>query len=221
MLKQILLRDINYAWTTHGAAASGLAFFGMCYALIVMALGVDKVAPLQHAILCICLLLTVMLSLPSMLEEDARDGTLEQYLLLPLSKSWLMLTKIMAYWFSHILPLLIIAGLIQWAQMGIQTPVADGAMCSRVTIRTDLLRLFLLSLWLASLGGVSASLALLHARGTFARAMVIIPLYLPALIIATLPDEHANMLLLQVSATLVLVPFAAWIGGYLLALASD
>jgi heme exporter protein CcmB len=223
MLKQIFLRDVRAAWSNHGAAASGLAFFGMSYALMVMALGVEQSQKIQHALLAICVLLTIMLSLPDMLEEDARDGTLEQYVLLVTSRSWLMLTKIGAYWFSHVLPVLVLAVAIQWLETNTATSPKniDNVLQCNSQQTNNILRLVLMSLWLTAVGSMSAVLALLHGRGTFARALIIIPLYVPALIVATLVDTDSNLILLQIAAILTLLPLAAWVGGHLLALTVD
>lgn len=205
MLKSILLRDMRNAWCASGSAASGMAFFGMSYVLMVMAFDPTQLHAYRLPLLAICILLTVMLTLPSILDEDARDGSMEQYLLLPIARSWLMFIKMLAYWLSHILPVLVLVYAIQWAEQG----------------DVQILRLILMSLWLTAIGGLSATLSLMHGKGTVARALVMIPLYLPALIAATLIDASANILMMQIAATLLLWPITAWIGGYLLTLAVE
>lgn len=200
MFSTLLKRDLRSAWLSGGGAANGVAFFGMSYALTVMAFSPEQVDMLRQPLLAICLLLTVMLSLPALLDEDVRDGTMEQYFLLPLSQSWLMSIKMFAYWLGHVVPVLLLALLIQLAEQG----------------DADILRLTLMSLWLTALGSISAVIAFLQAKGTVARALIIIPLYLPALIAATLMDHSNAMLMLQAAIALVLWPLAAFIGGYLL-----
>lgn len=210
MLHHILIRDINLAYRQGGGAWASFAFFAVCYTAFAFAVGAANVATYSPAILAVILLFSATLSLAWIFERDHTDGTLEQYLLLPIARESLALAKLAAFWVSFLLPCVVFAVLILLAMGAGEADIAAYA-----------LRLLALSWIVAALCTIGSALTLLGGRNPLSRALIIMPLYLPPLILATLPAGDDKTLLLLTAGALVMLPLSVWISGSLLAQAGE
>jgi len=63
-------------------------------------------------IIWVAALLALQLSLPKLFQEDYRDGSLEQMMLLPIPLPLLCVIKAVSHWVANILPLILISPLL-------------------------------------------------------------------------------------------------------------
>jgi heme exporter protein B len=204
MLSALFKRDVRLAFRHRGGALMGAQFFTLCFLLFAFALGTEALAAHAPGVLGACLLLSLTLSLPHLFERDEEDGTLEQYLLLPLAAEWLALTKIAAYWSAHALPLMLLSPVFM-VVANMQTGIAEA-----------MLRLFLTSVSVVSLAALGAALTLKTVRGALARAVILFPFYVPPLIFCAAPGEGSMAFMLLAAYAFASLPLSCFASGALL-----
>ena len=119
-------------------------------------------------------LLAVLLSLDGLFRSDFEDGSLEQWVLSPHPLPMLVLAKVLAHWLFSGLALVLLSPLL--ALM-----VGLPARC----VPTLLLSLLLGTPVLSLLGAVGAALTVSLKRGGLLLALLILPLYIPVLILGS------------------------------------
>lgn len=156
--------------------ANPLVFFAVVVSLFPLALGPHPRMLLQVApgLLWVAALLAVLLSLDSLFRADFEDGSLEQWVLSSHSLVILVLAKLLAHWLCSGLALVVLAPLLA-LMLGL--PVH----CLPVL----LLSLFLGTPVLSLLGAVGAALTVGLRRGGLLLALLILPLYIPVLILGS------------------------------------
>ncbi|MEM7446167.1 MAG: heme exporter protein CcmB, partial [Pseudomonadota bacterium] len=153
-------------------------------------------------------LLATLLSMERLFQADFEDGSLDQLVLTGTSAEAIALAKIAVHWLITGLPLLIVAPVMAAT---IQLPAgAYGIMIASLALGTPVLSL---------VGGIGAALILGARRAGALLALLVLPLFVPALIFAvgaidaaTLGlSPRANLLLLAglLAAALPLAPLAA------------
>jgi heme exporter protein CcmB len=195
----IFLRDVKLAYTESGGALASLGFFVVSYVLFAFALGAEEQKAFLFPIIATLMVFAALLSLGQMFERDEEDGTLEQYLLLALSHEWLVVAKMAAYALAVLAPLTLCAVAVH----GLQGLAFDG---------TAFAKLILLALSLAAIGALSGALTLIGSGNALVRSLIALPLTIPALILATLPDQP-NALGLLAAFTATIIPLSAWFSG--------
>jgi heme exporter protein B len=153
-----------------------LVFFSVVVALFPLALG-SQTELLQRAapgLLWVAALLAVLLSLEGLFRADLEDGSLEQWMLSSHSLVVLVLAKVSAHWLSSGLALVVLAPLLA-LMLGLE------AHC----LPTLLLSLLLGTPVLSLLGAVGAALTVGLRRGGLLLALLILPLYIPVLILGS------------------------------------
>jgi heme exporter protein B len=126
---------------------------------------------LGPGVLWVAALLASLLSLPRLFAGDFGDGTLEQIALSPHPLPALVSGKMLAHWLTTGLPVVLFAPLL-----GLQYGLAADVL--GVTMLALLLGTPILSL----LGAVGAALTLGTRGGGSLLALLVLPLYVPALI---------------------------------------
>jgi len=156
--------------------ANPLVFFSVVVTLFPLALGPESRFMQQAApgLLWVAALLAVLLSLDGLFRADFEDGSLEQWVLSSHSLAVLVLAKISAHWLCSGLALVVLAPLLA-LMLGLH------ASC----LPTLLLSLLLGTPVLSLLGAIGAALTVGLRRGGLLLALLILPLYIPVLILGS------------------------------------
>ncbi|UJF24732.1 heme exporter protein CcmB [Suttonella sp. R2A3] len=210
MLKLLIQRELHTAWRNPQRLLQPLLFFILTLCLFPIALGIDE-ATLRAsapAALWLALLLAALLAGEQLFYEDYHDGTLSQDRV-HLEDLWLLpLAKLIAAWLRFTLPLLLCLPLMAMLlHIKVDTLPALGA----------LIALGSLSLLLIAMLG--AALTVSQAQSTFLLFLIVVPLYIPVLILGVsaansitigLPFMGLFALLgaFALFAALVMIPFA-------------
>ena len=179
---QIFKRDLVIAFRRRSEIIHPLIFFVMVISLFPLAIGDDKVLlqKIAPAIIWVTALLATMLSLDNLFRSDFEDGSLEQMTLLKTPLSLLVTAKITAHWFITGLPLLLI------------TPL----LAVLLYVPTEMISMLLLTLLLGTptlslIGAVGIALTVGLRQGGVILSLLILPLYIPVLIFATLALQNS------------------------------
>ena len=201
-------RDVLLAMRRKSDVLVSLFFFVVVVSLFPLGIGPEalllkKIAP---GVLMVAALLSTLLGLPRMFAADYADGSLEQLLLSPLPFGLLVSGKILAHWLVCGLPLVVLAPVLG-LQFGLDGQALIVLMLA-LLIATPLLSL---------VGSIGAALTLGVRGGGALLALLILPLFVPALIFASgaveaqMAGMNANGYLLILAAMLALaVFFAPW-----------
>lgn len=201
-------RDLLLALRRQSEVLTALFFFVIVCSLFPLGIGPEpallrKIAP---GVLWVAALLATLLGLPRLFAADHQDGTLEQMALSPSSLGLLVAGKVLAHWLVSGLPLVLLAPVL-----GIQFDLAPDALA--VLVLALLLGTPLLSL----IGAIGAALTLGVRGGGVLLALLVLPLYVPALIFGAGAVEaqvagmaYAGHLSLLGAMLAVAVFFAPW-----------
>lgn len=205
----VIRRDLLLAARRRGDWLTSQFFFVMVVSMFPLGIGPDPATlkMIGPGVVWVSALLASLLSLPRLLAEDYRDGSLEQMLLSPQPPVLLALGKALAHWLIYGIPLLIISPVL-----GIQFALPAEA------ILILMLSLLIGTPILSLLGSVGAALTLgLRGSGVLL-TLLILPLYVPVLIFgagavdATLAGSGAESHLSLLAAIFVLTLMVApWI----------
>ena len=180
---QIFKRDLLIAFRRRSEIIHPIIFFVMVISLFPLAIGDDKVLlqKIAPAIIWVTALLATMLSLDNLFRSDFDDGSLEQMTLLKTPLSFLVTAKIMAHWVITGLPLILI------------TPL----LAVLLYMPSELISMLLLTLLLGTptlslIGAVGIALTVGLRQGGVILSLLILPLYIPVLIFATLALQNVE-----------------------------
>jgi heme exporter protein B len=204
----ILSRDLLLALRRRGDVATALLFFVIVASLFPLGIGAEpnllrEIAP---GVIWVAALLSSLLSLRRLFESDHADGTLEQMLLGAAPLGVVVLAKAAAHWLASGLPLVAIAPLIalQYDLPAVLYPV----LALSLALGTPVLSL---------IGAIGAALTLGLRGGGVLLALLVLPLYVPVLILGAGAVEMAAagsggeaQLLLLAAALVFAAAFAPW-----------
>ncbi len=175
-LRSVLLRDLTLASRRRGDWLTTLAFFVVVSSLFPLSIGSEPelLRRIGPGVLWVAATLASLLSLSRLFDDDHRDGSLEQLVLSPAPLTALVLGKTAAHWLVYGVPLLLVTPLL-----GLQFHLSGAAI--GVLVVSLLLGTPVLSL----LGAAGAALTLGLRGGGVLLALLILPLYVPALIFGT------------------------------------
>ncbi len=181
--RQIFKRDLLIAFRQRSEIVHPLIFFVMVVSLFPLAIGDDKVLlqKIAPAIIWVTALLATMLSLDTLFRSDFEDGSLEQMTLLKTPLSLLVTAKITAHWVITGLPLILITPLL-----------AVLLYMPSESISMLLLTLLLGTPTLSLIGAVGIALTVGLRQGGVILSLLILPLYIPVLIFATLALQNVE-----------------------------
>ena len=139
----------------------------------------ERVGP---GILWVTALLAALLSLDHLFSDDEQDGALDLLLTAPVSPSVVVAAKIIAHWLSTGLPLIVLAPLLG---VTLQMPSSSTLpMMMALLLGTPTLSL---------IGAIGAALTLGARRRGVLMPLVILPLYVPVLILGVGAVDTAAM----------------------------
>ncbi|HVO01030.1 MAG TPA: heme exporter protein CcmB [Candidatus Cybelea sp.] len=170
----LLRRDLRLGLRQGVDALVVVLFFLVAGALFPFAVGPapDLLARLAGGVALTMAALAALLSLDRLYQPDLDDGSLDQILLSPLPLELVALAKAAAHWLLTGLPLMIAAPLLA---LMLRLP-AEGQM-------PLLLSLALSTPILSLLGGLGAALTLGARRSGVLLTFLVLPLYIPVLIL--------------------------------------
>lgn len=168
-----LRRDLLLAMRRKSEVLTAIFFFVIAISLFPLGIGpepalLQKIAP---GIFWVAALLATLLGLPRLFAGDHLDGTLEQLALSPAPFPLLVAGKIVAHWLLCGLPLVLLAPLLG-LQFALDAP-ALGMLTLTLLLGTPLLSL---------IGAIGAALTVGVRGGGALLALLVLPLYIPALI---------------------------------------
>ena len=169
----IARRDLLVASRRKSDAVAPLLFFIVVATLFPLGLGPEPemLRRIGPGVLWVGALLATMLSMTRLFASDYEDGTLEQMALSPEPLAALVYGKLAAHWLTTGLPLIVAAPLL-----GLQYSLpADtiAVLALSLAIGTPLLSL---------VGAIGAALTLGVRGGGMLMALLVLPLYVPALV---------------------------------------
>jgi len=207
-LRCVLWRDLLLALRRRGDVATALLFFVIVASLFPLGVGAQpnllrEIAP---GVIWVAALLSSLLSLRRLFESDHADGTLEQILLGAAPLGVVVLAKAAAHWLASGLPLVAIAPVIalQYDLPAVLYPV----LALSLALGTPVLSL---------VGAIGAALTLGLRGGGVLLALLVLPLYVPVLILGAGAVEMSAagsggeaQLLLLAAALVFAAAFAPW-----------
>lgn len=156
--------------------ANPLVFFSVVVTLFPLGLGTQSglLAQAAPGLLWIAALLAVLLSLEGLFRADLEDGSLEQWMLSSHALPALVLAKVAAHWLCSGLALVVSAPLLG-LMLGLPLHCLPALLLS-LLLGTPVLSL---------LGAIGAALTVGLRRGGLLLALLILPLYIPVLILGS------------------------------------
>jgi heme exporter protein B len=168
----LIAREARLLFRRPAELLNPLVFFAIVIALFPLAVGPDTqlLQRLSPGLVWVAALLSVLLSLDGLFRSDFEDGSLEQWVLS-----------------SQPLALLVLA---HWAFSGLALVLLSPLLALMLGLPTACLPVLLLSLLLGTpvlslLGAVGAALTVGLKRGGLLLALLILPLYIPVLILGS------------------------------------
>ena len=209
-MRAILLRDLRLGLRSGGGFGLGLAFFLIVVTLVPFATGPDPVllGRIAPGVLWVAALLGTLLSLDRVLALDWEDGALPLIATAPVPLEAVALAKAAAHWLATGLPLTLAAvplGLL----LSLPAAAAPWLLAS-LALGTPALSV---------IGTFGAALTVGVRRGGLLLSLLVLPLYVPTLILGAevarrgaegLPLATPLLMLAGVTlGALALLPFAA------------
>lgn len=204
----LLARDLRLAFRQGSAIGTALGFYLIAVSIVPLGLGPDlkllsRIAP---GILWISFLLSAILSVDALFQEDRDDGSLEALALGPLPLELIAASKSLMHWITTCLPLII------------ATPFAALLLNMNIEALPKLLvALSAGTPGISFVAGAGAALTLGLRRGALLLPLLILPVFTPFLIfgvgaLAEAAGAFEQSLLLLLALTLfsvAVMPFAA------------
>ncbi len=175
-LRIAIHRDLLLAMRRPADVLTALAFFIIVVALFPLGVGPEPqlLRTIAPGVIWVAALLASMLSLPRMFASDHADGTLEQMLLGAAPLGAIVVAKVAAHWLVSGLPLVLLSPVL-----ALQYNVDN------VSLATLPLTLLFGTPVLGFIGAIGAALTLgLRSAGVLL-SLLVLPLYVPVLILGT------------------------------------
>ena len=169
----VVRRDLLLAWRRRGDVATALLFFVIVASLFPLGVGAEPnlLRAIAPGVIWVAALLSSMLSLARLFAADHADGTLVQLLLASSPLGVIVAAKAAAHWIVAGLPLVVVAPLIA---LQYDLPRAlYGTLALSLLLGTPVLSL---------IGAIGAALILGLRGGGVLLALLVLPLYVPVLI---------------------------------------
>jgi len=179
----IIKHELKLSLRKSGGTISLLMFFIIAVSLFSFGMGPDPVllSKVSTGVIWVCALLSSMLSIPSVFDEDFEDGSLSQLLLQGYLPEVIVISKIISHWIISGLPLIVISPLL-----AVFLNMDEGKII--FLIITLIIGMPILSL----IGSVGAALTLGLKRGGGLVGLLVLPLYIPVLIFAVATVDGAD-----------------------------
>jgi len=206
----IVRRDLKLAFRRGGDAANVVVFFILTIALFPFGIGPEPatLARVAPGVIWVVALLAAMLSLDRLFRDDHDDGSLEMLVLSPLPLEVVVMAKCLAHWLTTGLLLVIAAPLL--AVLMAMDGEGFATLIVAMLLGTPVLSL---------LGAIGAALTVGLRRGGVLISLLVLPLFIPVLILGVgavdaavyglTAKPHLMMLGGLLVASLPLAPWAA------------
>lgn len=181
--RTIVRRDLLLALRRRSDVATALLFFVIVASLFPLGIGAEPnlLRAIAPGVIWVAALLSSMLSLGRLFAGDHADGTLEQLVLSGAPLGVVVAAKTLAHWLVSGLPLVVIAPLI-----ALQYDVASGlygVLALSLLLGTPVLSI---------IGAIGAALTLGLRGGGVLLSLLVLPLYVPVLILGAGAVEMAE-----------------------------
>jgi heme exporter protein B len=204
----IVRRDLLLALRRRSDVATALLFFVIVASLFPLGIGAEPnlLRAIAPGVIWVAALLSTMLSLGRLFAADHADGTLEQLVLGAAPLGVVVAAKSIAHWLVSGLPLVVIAPLL-----ALQYDVSQslyGVLALSLLLGTPVLSM---------IGAIGAALTLGIRGGGVLLALLVLPLYVPVLIMgagsvemAAAGLEPGGQLLILGALLVFTAAFAPW-----------
>jgi heme exporter protein B len=174
VVRTLVRRDLLLAVRRRSDAATALLFFIIVASLFPLGIGAEpeRLRSIAPGVIWVAALLSTMLSLGRLFAADYADGTLEQLALGAAPLGVVVAAKALAHWLVSGLPLVVIAPLIA-LQYDLERPLY-GVLALSLLLGTPVLSL---------IGAIGAALTLGLRGGGVLISLLVLPLYVPVLIL--------------------------------------
>jgi len=208
VVRTLLRRELLLAMRRRSDAATALLFFIIVASLFPLGVGAEpnQLRAIAPGVIWVAALLSTMLSLGRLFAADYADGTLEQLALGAAPLGMVVAAKALAHWLVSGLPLVVIAPLIA-LQYDLERPLY-GVLAASLLLGTPVLSL---------IGAIGAALTLGLRGGGVLISLLVLPLYVPVLILgagsvamAAAGLAPSGQLLLLGALLVVSAAFAPW-----------
>ena len=181
-IASLLGRDLRLALRMGGGGGIGIAFFVLAVVLIPLGVGREAatLARIAGGVLWIAALLAALLSLDRIFQADFEDGTLDQLMLSPLALEQVVLAKSIAHWLTTGLPMALIAPVL-----GLMLQLPNSALPALI------IGMALGTPALSLIGAIGAAITVGVRRGGLLLSILVLPLYIPTLILGARAVEQA------------------------------
>jgi heme exporter protein B len=181
--RALVARDLRLAWRRRGDVATALLFFVVVASLFPLGIGAEPnlLRAIAPGVIWVSALLASMLALPRLFADDHADGTLEQLLLGAAPLGVVAAAKALAHWLACGLPLVLLAPLLA-LQYDLPAPLY-GTLALSLALGTPVLSL---------VGAIGAALTLGVRGGGVLVSLLVLPLYVPVLIMGAGSVEMAG-----------------------------
>ncbi len=172
--RTLLARELTLAVRSGGGAGLGLAFFLIVVLLVPLGIGPDpgRLAQVAAGTLWIAALLACLLSLDRLFQADFEDGSLDTLTLSPLPLEATCAIKALAHWLTTGMPLVAVAPVLALT-LNLPAPAYAWLVASLATGTPAL----------SFLGAIGAAVTVGIRRGGLLLSILVLPLYLPTLIL--------------------------------------
>lgn len=207
-LRIVVYRDLLLTLRRRSDAMNTLLFFVIVVSLFPLGVGPEPnlLRTIAPGVLWVAALLASMLALGKMFAADYADGTLEQMLLTPAPLALVVAGKVFAHWLVTGLPLTLLAPVL--ALQFDLAPDAFGVLIGSLLLGTPVLSL---------IGAIGAALTLGVRGSGVLTALLVLPLYVPVLILGAGAVDYtaagmggAGHLLLLGALLIFAAAFAPW-----------
>lgn len=204
-----LQADLRRQWRSPGDVLHASGFFVLVLSLFPLAVSPEpsQLAAIASGIVWVAALLAVLLGSENLFRRDIDNGMLEQWLVSPSSLLLLSTARLLSHWLLTGLPLVLLSPLL----------------CYMLHLPMTAVPVLMLSLLLGTpvltlVAGIGAALLVGARKGGALLMLVVLPLYVPVLILGTLAVQatqagmSAQAYLMLMSSLLILAitlaPFA-------------
>ena len=215
----VVWRELLVALRRRSDVATALLFFVIVVSLFPLGVGAEpnKLRAIAPGVIWVSALLSSMLSLNRLFAADHADGTLEQMVLGAAPLGVTAAAKALAHWLVSGFPMVAIAPLL--ALQYDLAPSLYGILALSLLLGTPVLSL---------IGGIGAALTLGVRGGGVLLALLVLPLYVPVLVMGAGAVEMASaglggqgQLLILGAMLIVAAAFAPWATAAALRISSE
>jgi heme exporter protein B len=173
--RRFIARELQLVFARPGDIFKPMWFLILVISIVPLALAPDSglLGEIGSAMIWVATLLALLLNTEHLFQSDFSDGVLEQWMFIDRPLVWLVSLKLISYWMFYVLPLIIItplAGLM----LSVPGPIVTALFVS-LLIATPSLTCF---------SGLGAALTLGSARSGILGVLVMLPLFIPVIILA-------------------------------------